>query len=468
MDFPDIRNIPQTTDHPEIMDLHAYLTPAELEALTQRGVIIPCPQQVAVGREVPPDGISPGAVLYPGCRITGSQSRVGAGARLGPGGAAVIENSWVGAQAVIGSLGPVTLQGATAGPGTVLGCGSAQQAVFLGKDGPHPDFTTGYGFRARKGSLYEEDANSAQHTDTKMAILFPWVTLGSNINFCDGFLAGGTGPGLGEFTEVGSGTIHFNFTVRGDKATHSFFGDVAGGVFLDQPRIFVGGNASLLGPLQAPYGAITPAGGRFGKILRPGLNPPLKESLPAEDSFDPEVYGDVKRIWTCQLLGLGQLAALEGWYRHIRSKTAAGDPEKSVVVQKGLTMVRLNLEERFLQLDGMAHRLERSLNKLERQSPGDKRAAQHKAWLDHWPQAREELTALTLGTPQGGGTALTPPPAVLVQGMEQSMGRHATHLRIVRGLSPDAVQAGRDWLKHIAAQAAAPRLEQRVPPLAQN
>ena len=109
---------------------------------------------------------------------------------------------------------------------------------FLGKETKDNDFTTGVGFRVRKGSLYEEDASSAQHTDTKMTILFPWATLGSNINFCDALLSGGVSPKLGDFSEVGSGTIHFNFTPYGDKATASLFGNVIDGVFLNQQKNF--------------------------------------------------------------------------------------------------------------------------------------------------------------------------------------------------------------------------------------
>ena len=90
-----------------------------------------------------------------------------------------------------------------------------------------------------------------------MTILFPWATLGSNINFCDALLSGGTGPELGSFSEVGSGTIHYNYSIRGDKATASLFGDVFQGVFLDQERLFIGGNNSLLGPVKADFGAMT-------------------------------------------------------------------------------------------------------------------------------------------------------------------------------------------------------------------
>ena len=66
-----------------------------------------------------------------------------------------------------------------------------------------------------------------------------------------------------EFSEVGSGTVHFNFTPRGDKATGSCFGNVREGVLLNQPRLFLGGNASLIGPMQAAFGALTPAAGNY-------------------------------------------------------------------------------------------------------------------------------------------------------------------------------------------------------------
>ena len=88
-------------------------------------------------------------------------------------GPATIENSWIGENAIVGNLGPVTLKDTVVGPQTILGSGVAENAVFLGKETMINDFTTGFGFRVRKGSLYEEDSSSAQHTDTKMTVLFP-------------------------------------------------------------------------------------------------------------------------------------------------------------------------------------------------------------------------------------------------------------------------------------------------------
>lgn len=72
----------------------------------------------------------------------------------------------------------------------------------------------------------------------KQTILFPFVTLGSLINFCDVFMAGGTSRR--DHSEVGSSYIHFNYTPRGDKATPSLVGDVPRGVMLNKEPFFSG------------------------------------------------------------------------------------------------------------------------------------------------------------------------------------------------------------------------------------
>ncbi len=351
-----------------------------VQALAARGVLIPAPEQVAIGQEVPLEAIAAGAVLHPFCRIVGSATRIGAGAAIGVAGPATLENAWVGERAVIGDLGPVTLKDAACGPGTVLGCGEAEGAVFLGKEVDDPAFTTGYGFRVRKGSLYEEDANSAQHTDTKMTLLFPWVTLGSNINWCDVLLAGGSGPGLGEFSEVGSGVIHFNFTPRGDKATASVFGNVVEGLFLDRPRLFLGGHGSMIGPMRAAFGAVTGAGGRYARTLQAGLNAPA--AAPRTDrveTFDLEVYGSIKRVFDSQVGYLGELAALEAWYGQVRTLIARDEPELEEIYARGRAMVALNIAERIAQLGRLAAAMEASAALLEQSRPGDPLIAQQRA-----------------------------------------------------------------------------------------
>ena len=125
-----------------------------------------------------------------------------------------------------------------------------------------------------------------------MTLLMPWVTLGSNINLCDALIAGGSGAELGAFSEVGSGSIHFNFTPSGDKATASLFGNVVEGVFLNQERLFIGGNNCLLGPMEADFGASTAAGirihGKLSKGLHTGGRSSHAGSLPGISESFPE------------------------------------------------------------------------------------------------------------------------------------------------------------------------------------
>ena len=50
----------------------------------------------------------------------------------------------------------------------------------------------GLGAQVREGCILEEEANGAHCVGIKQTILFPFVTLGSLINFCDCLMAGGT------------------------------------------------------------------------------------------------------------------------------------------------------------------------------------------------------------------------------------------------------------------------------------
>ena len=142
----------------------------DLSNLLERGVHIPDLNLVHITRDVKLENIASGCTIYPFVRITGSKTQIQTGARIGVRGPVILENCFIGESSVIGDIGQVTLIDSVVGAKSVLGAGVAEQAVFLGKESVANDFTTGYGFRVRKGSLYEEDASSAQHTDTKMTI----------------------------------------------------------------------------------------------------------------------------------------------------------------------------------------------------------------------------------------------------------------------------------------------------------
>lgn len=433
----------------------------ELERLAGRGVRLPRPDQVAIRRDVSLDRLAPGARLHPFCRLSGAATRVDAGAELGAGGPVTLDNAWVGVSSAIGTLGPVTLRNAACGPGTVLGCGVAEDAVFLGKETQETSFTAGYGFRVRKGSLYEEDANSAQHTDTKMTVLLPWVTLGSSLNWCDLLVAGGVGPGLGEFTEIGSGAIHFNFTPRGDKATASLLGNAVDGVFLDRLRLFVGGNTSLIGPVVADFGAVTIAGGRYGRKLNPGLNAPdpagpePATAFAAQD-FDLETYGSIKRLFDTQVRFVGELTALDAWYGQVRARVARGHPDRAALYERARAMVRLNLNERISQIGSLARRMEASARSLAVRRPDDPRLPQHEALLRCWPQVEQHL--------RRAAAAESELPTEFARALEASLeGGAERYTDVVRRLSPAGRVAGRAWLGEIRDRVASAEILARVP-----
>ena len=432
----------------------------ELAALARRGVVMPAPEQVFIAQDVPLEAVAAGAVLHPFTRLAGAATRVDAGAVIGASGPATLENAWVGAGAVVGRLGPVTLRDSVAGPGAVLGSGVAEHSVFLGREGDAPEFTTGYGFRARPGTLYEEGANSAQHTDTKMTVLLPWVTLGSNLNWCDILVAGGRGPDPGCFTEIGSGVIHFNFTPRGDKATGSMLGDVREGVFLQQARLFIGGNVSLIGPVTADFGAATPAGGRHAGRLRMGMNPPLPPlETGALGEFDLEVYGSVSGVYQSQVRMIGELSAMAVWYEQVRKRLAHGDADRAELYRRGGDMVRLNLNERIKQLTAFAGRVEGSLRILEARRPGDPRIGQQRALVERWPKVTA-LLAERIGQ-------AAPPPPELLRGLEQTQERlgRVAYTAVIQALPAAAAQAGRHWMARVSDAVTAGEVLSAVPRL---
>jgi len=414
----------------------------DLSNLLERGVHIPDLNLVDITKDVKLENIASGCTIYPFVRITGSKTQINSGARIGLRGPAILENSFIGENAVVGDLGQVTLIDTVVGPKSVLGAGVAEQAVFLGKETLVNDFTTGYGFRVRKGSLYEEDASSAQHTDTKMTILFPWATLGSDINFCDVLLAGGIGPELGFFSEVGSGTIHFNYSIRGDKATASLFGDVLQGVFLDQERLFIGGNNSLLGPVKADFGAMTAAGVRIKGNVPKGLNYGHSLQKGIVD-YDARIFSGVSGIVKNQVNVLAELTALANWYKQVRINCAAQTPEQKCLYESGLRMVELNYQERLDQLSRYVGFMENSVRLLESMQASKKEISEQKDLLYRWPKLGLEFKNLEKYE--------TKIPKSLKEEFEnlQSQGQ-SNYTGLIKNLSLSGKHAGKTWLSEIA------------------
>jgi len=272
----------------------------KIEKLLKKGVNIPNPDSIEIGSKVDTGRISgKGVVIYSGCKIFGSSTLILKNTRLGYESPVTIENCHIGTN--------VDLKG-----------GFLRQAVLLDK------VSIGCGSHIRESTILEEEASIAHMVGLKHTILFPFVTLGSLINFCDCFMSGGTSRK--NHSEVGSSYIHFNYTPNQDKATASLIGDVPNGVMLNQRPIFLGGQGGLVGPCRLAFGTVIAAGSiyrknelRQGRLIFEGL---MKSGNIA---FTSGIYRSLKRIITNNIIYIANLIALMQWYLHVRSKFISDD-----------------------------------------------------------------------------------------------------------------------------------------------
>ncbi len=305
---------------------------ATVQALLDKGVSIPNPYAVDIADDVDPARISgDGVVLHQGTRISGAKTVISAGS-------------------VIGAEGPVTLADCRLGPKVELKGGYAAKAVFLEKS------NMGLGHHVREGCLLEEEAGGAHCVGIKQTILFPFVTLGSLINFCDVLMAGGRSRK--DHSEVGSSYIHFNFTPSGDKTTPSLFGDVPRGVMLDQAPIFLGGQGGTVGPVQVAYGTVVGA----GSILRSDVPKPDQLIVVGPPStmqapFVADDYRGLNRLVGKNLLYIAHLMALQAWYEQVRRPFFAAQDLGDLVYEGALEMLATAKKERISRLTAMVGRV---------------------------------------------------------------------------------------------------------------
>ncbi|HOD35988.1 MAG TPA: UDP-N-acetylglucosamine pyrophosphorylase [Syntrophales bacterium] len=304
---------------------------AKIAQLLKKGVEIPNPLTLDIGDDVTVDQISAkGVTLYPGCRIYGKTTVISAGCKLGYEAPATVENCQLGA-------------------GVELKGGYFSSSVFLEKS------NMGMGAHVREGSILEEHAGGAHCVGLKQTILFPFVTLGSLINFCDCLMAGGRSRQ--DHSEVGSSYIHFNFTPDADKATPSLIGDVPRGVMLNQPPIFLGGQGGMIGPTRLGYGNVVAA----GCVLRGDYPEDNKLIYPPAGAggvkdFVPAAYPGFKRVVENNILYLANLAALEAWYRGVRKPFLEAQEFGTLLFAGVMDQLAAAGKERLKRLEAMAEK----------------------------------------------------------------------------------------------------------------
>lgn len=339
-----------------------------LNTLRARGVNVPAPETVWLGADLVPERFAAGATIHPGCRLQGAQTA------LGP-------------EASVGAEGPATLINCQFGAGVGFASGFARQATLL--DG----VALGSGAHLRPGTLLEEQATGGHCVGLKQTILLPFVTLGSLINFCDCLMAGGTGAD--NHSEVGSGYVHFNFTPHQDKATPSLIGDVPRGVLVNQSPIFLGGQGGLVGPRRIAYGTVLAA----GVICRRDIDPPGQlviepaTSQRIERPYQPGRFGDIAGILANNLAYLGNLVALECWYRQVRAVAFGSGPVwRQALCDGALCRLDEAFTERLKRLDQLAGKVADALDPAPDAANPSRRQTQA-AFARGWAAQRERIAA---------------------------------------------------------------------------
>ncbi len=403
--------------------------PEPVRRLLERGVVMTHPDSVAVAPEVDPRRIAAGVRVHPGCRLLGAALSAGPGCEIGAETPATVDNCQLESR--------VALRG-----------GWFQDATFL--DGS----SVGSAAHVRGGTLLEEEASAAHAVGLKQTILFPYVTLGSLINFCDCLMAGGTGRR--DHGEVGSSYIHFNFTPYGDKATASLIGDVPRGVWLDQPPVFLGGQGGLVGPRHVAFGVVVPAGVILRQdVTRPGLWQPAP-TPPAADRAGPARPGAaraVRRLVWRNLVYLGSIHALRAWYRAARAPFLRRTPFQQACLDGALARLDTVWQERVRRLDELAGAMPGSLAAAK--AGGADLAAEpwrgQQALADHWPALRDALAQLAGSTP----TARERERDRLLAELGR-MGAGTSYRDALRALPAEARAAGTAWLQALVEEAVAP------------
>jgi len=386
--------------------------------LVHRGVTIHCPQSVYIAPDVDPARISrDGVVLHPGTQLRGADTLIGP-------------------ECVLGEEGPVTLDNAALGKRVHVKGGYVTKSALL------DDVTVGLGAQIREGCILEEQTTLGHNVGLKQTILMPYVTLGSQINFCDAMMAGGTSRT--DHSEVGSGFVHFNFTPIGTKATASMFGDVPRGVFLRQKRIFLGGMVGAVGPLKVGYGSVVGA----GSMLRNDLGDEEFVLVSAHDDVrraveaaGPMKPAKVAAVIEHNLNYLAQLRALLLWYTAVRWVYCGRFRLGSMLNQQVQGILAVTADERIKRLREFAVVIDESQARKPGKLP-----------------LRERVDAAIEALMQA---ELPQDEAVIDNVTEPSLQRDAGYLATMADLDGDIVAAGQAWLQgavDVCMAAASPAL----------
>ncbi|MBN1662152.1 MAG: UDP-N-acetylglucosamine pyrophosphorylase [Deltaproteobacteria bacterium] len=405
------------------IESNAGILSGQVIRLMDKGVHIPNPHAVEIGGDVQIERISgSGVALYSGTKIYGPKTLISAGVKLG-------------------YESPVTVADCQLGPKVELKGGFFKASVFLEKA------NMACGAQVREGCLLEEEANGSHTVGLKQTILFPFVTLGSLINFCDCLMAGGTSRK--NHSEVGSSYIHFNYTPNQDKATASLIGDVPRGVMLNQPPIFLGGQGGIVGPARIGYGTLiaagtvyrgdSPEGGKLLGMQNGSIGSP-------EKAFHMGFYGDVKRRVYNNCCYLANLLALKQWYIHVRKPFFATQDMGLPLYEGAMEVLQSAVDERLTRFQALSEKMKASIGIGGQILKGHKKKTllrQYNELMENWPQLKACFTAACEDEIDGGNRKL------FIEGLKPAMDKGGGYIEVVQGLDSALTALGTQWLRNI-------------------
>lgn len=388
--------------------------------LLKKGVRMTAPFSVEIGDEVNLEKIADSSIIYGAARIYG-------------------ENTLISPEVKLGFEGPVTLINCQLSTAVELKGGYFTNSVFLNKS------TMGGNAQVRSGCLLEEEAGGNHCVGLKQTILFPFVQLGSLINFCDCLMAGGTSRR--NHSEVGSSYIHFNYTPRQNKATPSLIGDVPRGVMLREPPIFLGGQGGIVGPVQIDYGTVIPAGVICRQDFKTeGIHWTSLTSLEKKKESAGAYGSDITRKVKHNIEYVANLSALRQWYRHVRREFFMKEPYGDLLYSGAGMVLDEAIAERVKQLRLFAQNIETSMEVvtkiMEKIYPGSVSRAQ-KQFLQNWPRMEEYLSGNNeekIGLKKRDS---------FVKIMHRLSNKGNSYLESIQLLTPAQTQEGTDWLRGI-------------------
>jgi bifunctional UDP-N-acetylglucosamine pyrophosphorylase/glucosamine-1-phosphate N-acetyltransferase len=376
-----------------------------IELLRRQGVEVWGHARVYISPDIQLENLCPGAVLK-NAIISGAETMIGRGAQIGTSGTAVLRNSQIGND-------------------VELGAGLYDSATLLSS-------SKARGFaECRSGTLLEETAEIGHNVGLKNTFLGLGVVAGSNINLCDVVVTGGSSRQ--NHTEIGSGTVHFNFDPRRDKFG-SLLGD-ATGLLLTSPPIFVGGNVGLVAPLHIGYGAVIPAGMTVRSNVPDGklFNATSQEHETGMKTFEPTLYSDMSRkcITTARLIGA--LHALHKFYELVR--VPFSDNWEMHLYKAAAARLATHAEHRVQELRATIDRLRGSIDYVESTKSSTRFVPQHRLLVTK----TDWVSGILSGQ-------MTPrPPTLFLHEYEGKRAGHS-HPETIRMLSEEALREGMHWL----------------------